>query len=72
VADVTGRTVHVPHETELVASGAAVQAAGIVLDAPFDAIAQEWGLGRGVVVEPDERVDGKAIQAAYVEAMTPA
>ena len=72
VADVTGRPVHVPHETELVASGAAVQAAGIVLETAFDVIAEEWGLGRGVVVEPDVRVDGKAIQGAYAEAMTPA
>jgi xylulokinase len=65
VADVTGREVVVPSEGELVATGAAVQAASVHLDCDVARVSEAWGLGRGDVVEPDESVDGGAVRAAY-------
>ncbi|HEY6472392.1 MAG TPA: xylulokinase [Acidimicrobiales bacterium] len=69
VADLTGRAVCVPAEEELVAAGAAVQAAAIFAGSDFDTVADNWSLGRGVLVEPDERVDRRAIRAAYRDAL---
>lgn len=68
VADLTGRSVRVPVDDELVAGGAAVQAAVIHHGCDFVEIADAWGLGRGETVEPDERVDRLAIRAAYAHA----
>jgi xylulokinase len=73
VADLTRRAVVVPSDDELVAAGAAVQAAGVHLGCDFTTVSDAWGLGRGDLVEPDERVDADAIMAAYaaaVEAVT--
>ncbi len=53
VADLTARVVTVPSEGELVAAGAAVQAATVKLGGDFDAVAESWHLGRGETVEPD-------------------
>ena len=69
VADLTGRPVQVPDEQELVAGGAAVQAAAVALGCPLADVAAAWGLGRGAVVEPDGRVDRAAIRAAYAAAV---
>ncbi len=69
VADLTGRAIIVPEEGELVATGAAVQAAGVHLGRRFDDVADAWGLGAGVLVEPDAQVDGAAIRAAFAAAM---
>ncbi len=68
VADLTGRSVRVPVDDELVAGGAAVQAAVIHHGCDFVEIADAWGLGRGETVEPDESVDRLAIRAAYAQA----
>jgi xylulokinase len=68
VADLTGRTVVVPRENELVACGAALQAAAILHGVAFDELAEAWGLGVGEVIEPDPTVDGAAIRAAYATA----
>ena len=65
VADLLGRPVHVPDADELVAQGAALQAAAVLTGAPFDEIADAWELGRSTVVEPDDRVDAAAIREAY-------
>jgi len=65
VADLMGCPVVVPSEPELVAAGAAVQAAVVRLGTDFVALSEAWGLGRGVVVEPDQRVDHAGIRAAY-------
>ncbi|HEY8058950.1 MAG TPA: xylulokinase [Acidimicrobiales bacterium] len=65
VADLTGRTVVVPREDELVACGAALQAAAVLLGVGFDELAEAWGLGAGEIIEPDPGVDGAAIRAAY-------
>ena len=58
----------VPSEEELVAAGAAVQAAAVHLGCDFAQVGDAWGLGRGDVVEPDDTVDRVAIRAAYAEA----
>jgi xylulokinase len=68
VADLTGRPVVVPSETELVSAGAAVQAAAVCLGRGFTEVSEAWGLGHGDVVEPDLRVDRAAIRGAYAEA----
>jgi len=69
VADLTGRVVVVPADDELVAAGAAVQAAALHHGCDFAQVAAAWGLGRGAVVEPDGRVDRAAIRAAYADAV---
>jgi xylulokinase len=69
VADLTGRAVHVPAEEELVAAGAAVQAAALHHGGDFAQVAEAWGLGRGGTVEPDDNVDRAGIRAAYAGAV---
>ena len=69
VADLLGRPVHVHPDDELVARGAAVQAAAVVLGGDFEAVARSWHLGQGEVVLPDSSVDGPAVRAAYAEAV---
>ena len=69
VADLTGRVVVVPDADEVVARGAAVQAAAVLTGRSFDEIGDAWGLGRGITVDPDPSVDGGAIRAAYARAL---
>ena len=68
VADLTGRPVVVPDADELVARGAAVQAAAVLTGASFADVASAWGSGAGATTEPDPAVDGAAIRAAYAAA----
>ncbi len=68
VADLTGRSIQVPGDDELVAGGAAVQAAAIHHGCDFVEIADAWGLGHGESIEPNEKVDRLAIRAAYADA----
>ena len=68
VADLTGRPVRVPADDELVAAGAAVQAAAVHHGCDFAQVAEAWGLGRGEIVEPDDSVDRTAVRAAYAAA----
>lgn len=70
VADLTGRPVQLPDDDELVARGAALQAAVVLHGRPLDDVAQGWQLDRGHVVEPDGAVDAAAIRQAYAEAST--
>ena len=63
VADLIGRPVVVPTDRELVASGAAVQAAAILLGCGFAELADAWGLGSSREVEPDLTVDRRSIRA---------
>lgn len=66
VADLAGRPVMVPDPaTDLVAAGACIQAAAVLLRRPPGEVAEAWGLGRGEQVDPDEKVDANAIRAAY-------
>jgi xylulokinase len=69
VADLTGRAVRVPAEQELVAAGAAVQAAAVRHGHDFARVAEAWGLGRGETVEPDDTVDRASIRSAYADAV---
>ncbi len=68
VADLTGRTVIVPADDELVAAGAAVQAAAVHFGCEFAQVSQAWGLGVGDLVEPDDAVDRAAIRFVYADA----
>jgi xylulokinase len=68
VADLTGHAVVVPTDTELVAAGAAVQAAAIHLGCSFDRVTEAWGSGQGELVEPDASVDAVGIRSAYAAA----
>jgi xylulokinase len=67
VADLTTREVVVPTESELVAAGAALQAAAVSLRGEFDALAQAWNVAQGETIEPDLAVDAAAIRAAYAD-----
>ena len=67
VADLTARAVVVPSDGELVATGAAVQAAAVRLGDGFDAVAEAWQLGRGRTIEPDGSVDAAGIRATYAD-----
>lgn len=70
VADLTGCRVVVPEAEELVARGAAVQAAAVLTGRPFDEITEAWGGGwTTTTVDPDPRTDGAAIRAAYDHAL---
>ena len=53
VADLSGREVVVPREDELVACGAALQAAALLHGGSVDDRADAWGLGTGETIEPD-------------------
>jgi len=68
VADLTGRAVVVPATDELVACGAAVQAAAVLRGCSFDDLAAAWALGTGHTLEPDPTVDRAAIRGAYAAA----
>ena len=68
VADLTGRPVLVPKAEELVAAGAAVQAAALSVGCDFGAVTEAWKLRAGDVVEPDLAVDATAVRAAYAAA----
>jgi xylulokinase len=69
VADLTGRPVLVPAEDELVAAGAAIQAAAVHHGRAVARVAEAWGLGRGETVEPTDTVDRAAIRSAYADAV---
>jgi xylulokinase len=54
IRDLSGRELVIPDEKELVAMGAAVQAAGVATGEPFEAISERWGGLRGRRVEAAE------------------
>jgi xylulokinase len=53
----TGRTIRVPAATELVAIGAAAQAAAVLRGVPPQTVAAGWRTDAGVLLEPMERDD---------------
>lgn len=55
VRRLSGRAVEVPDAQELVALGAAAQAAAVLTGEQPDAVARRWGTRRGVVLDPVER-----------------
>jgi xylulokinase len=64
VADLTGTAVAVPADRELVARGAAVQAAATLTGRAADAVAAHWPLPVETV-EPDPATDAAAIRQTY-------
>jgi xylulokinase len=68
VADLLGRPVVVPADEELVACGAALQAAAVLHGRDLHDVAGAWDLGAGETVEPDLAVDRASIRAAYAVA----
>lgn len=70
VADLLGRPVTVPAAEELVALGAAVQAAAVLAGAGFDEVAAAWGVERGTTVEPGPGASAaEEVRAAYAAAV---
>lgn len=57
VRELSGRPVSIPEQTELVAIGAAVQAAGIATGRSFATISAEWETRRGVALPALDRQD---------------
>jgi xylulokinase len=67
VADLTGRPVVIPDDDELVARGAALQAAAVLEGTTVDAVLAAWGPGERTVVEPTPGVDGAAVRERYAQ-----
>ena len=65
VADLTGRSIVVPYDKQLVASGAAAQAAAILATEPVEEIAQRWALGTGDTVVPRLPASHAALRTRY-------
>ncbi|MGW4161512.1 FGGY family carbohydrate kinase [Streptomyces sp. NPDC004788] len=55
VLRLSGRAVRIPHARELVALGAAAQAAALLTGEPADAVARRWRTAEGPVLEPVAR-----------------
>ena len=68
VADLSGSTVLVPRDEELVARGAAVQAAATLMGTSIDSVMDAWGLDVEHV-EPDHGVDRAAVRSAFATAL---
>jgi xylulokinase len=68
VADLLQRPVHIPVAEELVALGAAVQAAAVFAGRPVEDVSAVWGVGQSSVVDPDPTIDAAGIRAAYAAA----
>jgi xylulokinase len=69
VADLTGSPVSAPDDSELVARGAAVQAAAVLLRRDPVDVWTSWSLGGGRTVEPNPSVDRETVRARYSEAV---
>lgn len=61
VARLAGRAVQVPQAEELVALGAAAQAAACVSAEPPEQIARRWDARRGITVDPPEEADTRTL-----------
>jgi xylulokinase len=61
VARLSGRVVQVPDAEELVALGAAAQAAAVLTGEPPDAIARGWETRRGPVIDPPASPDTETL-----------
>ena len=68
VADLANREVTIPDNLEIVATGAAVQAAILADSASVHEVATRWNLFSGTSVEPSDDVDGSVrIRRRYAE-----
>jgi xylulokinase len=68
VADLSGGCVVVPDSVDLVARGAALQAAAVLTGASLDEVSRAWAPVPSVIVEPDPTVDRAAVREAYAKA----
>ncbi|WP_199549377.1 xylulokinase [Streptomyces sp. N35] len=66
VRRLSGRAVQVPRAAELVALGAAAQAAGLLTGEDPAAVARRWGTAEGPVLEPTARDDASLARIAAV------
>ena len=62
----------IPNAEELVALGAAVQAAAVCTGRSLTEVATAWELGGGTSIDPERGVDAAAIREAYAYAVTEA
>ena len=62
VARLSGRVVQVPDAEELVALGAAAQAAAVLTGEPPAEVARRWGTRRGATVEPPAERDEETLE----------
>ncbi len=63
LADLSGRSIVVPHTDETVATGAAAQAAVVASADNLETVAQRWNLGAGDSVAPEH--DGSDVRERY-------
>jgi xylulokinase len=68
LADLTGRPIDVVAEEEMVARGAAVQAAAVLVGADPMTVAASWMPVASSPVEPDPRADAAGVRGAYTAA----
>ncbi|HEU5426379.1 MAG TPA: xylulokinase [Actinocrinis sp.] len=64
VRRLAGRAVQIPAAEEIVALGAAAQAAGLLTGEPADAVARRWGTAAGPVFEPLPRDESARVLIA--------
>ncbi len=70
LADLSGRPVTVPDYGEHVATGACLQAAAVATGRTVEDLSGAWGVGRGMVVDPEGGTDSSAIRDAYHQGST--
>ena len=63
--DLAQRAMVVPDADEVVATGACLQAAALYRGEDFAGLAEAWGLGAGIRIEPDDGVDVESIRSSY-------
>jgi xylulokinase len=69
VADLIGRPVTAVPSQELVARGAAVQAASVLHGRRPEEVAAAWELTGSVTIDPDPKVDANSVREAYAAAV---
>ncbi|MCY4136186.1 MAG: xylulokinase [bacterium] len=62
-----GAAITVPDDDEIVALGAAVQAAAVAAGSHPVEVAAQWPLGQGTLVDPPPGIDGGEIRTRYAE-----
>lgn len=67
IGELSGRSLQIPQHTELVALGAAVQAAGIATEEDFETIAERWGTAAGDTVAAREARHDVTERIRYVD-----
>jgi hypothetical protein len=69
LATLASKPVVIPHDLEVVSTGASLQAASIATGTDFDEISEAWGLRGGDVVEPRYSVESVSeVRRRYADA----